>query len=88
MSGQVLSMNQGAETPAARAARHLAEARAAADAQIELLVSEMSVMHGVAQEIVDGGPIYPAGVRDLCGRFLEELESKAKTVESVMQKAE
>lgn len=87
MSGDV-AMLKTAESPAARAARHLAEAKEAANEQIELLVSEMSVVHAIAQEIVDGGPIYPAGVRDLCERFLEELEGKAKTVAAVMQKAE
>ena len=86
MSGQVVTAYKSTETPAARAARHLAEAREAADAQVELLVSEMSVMHGVAQEIVNGGPIYPAGVRDLCSRLLQELEAKAKTIATVMQK--
>jgi hypothetical protein len=87
MSGNVATLDS-VETPAARAARHLAEAKEAAFEQIELLVGEMFTVHGIAKEIVEGGPIYPAGVRDLCGRFLEELESKAKTVESVMQKAE
>jgi hypothetical protein len=73
------------ETPAARAARHLQEAKEAANEQVELFVSEMSVMHGIAQEIAQGGPIYPAGVRELCERFLEDLENKAKSVASVMQ---
>ena len=85
MSGNVATL-ESVTSPAARAARHLAEAKEAANEQIGLLVSEMLVLHGIAREIVEGGPIYPAGVRDLCGRFLEELESKAKTVETVMQK--
>ena len=85
MSATIASL-ESVTSPAARAARHLAEAKEAANEQIGLLVSEMFVLHGIAREIVEGGPIYPAGVRDLCGRFLEELESKAKTVETVMQK--
>jgi hypothetical protein len=74
------------ESPAARAARHLAEAKLAADQQIELMLSEMTVLRGVAQEIAEGGPVYPAGVRDLCERFLTEIDTKAKTVGAVVQK--
>jgi hypothetical protein len=79
-------MLKSGESPAARAARHLAEAKEAADQQIELLLSEMAVVRGVAQEIAQGGPVYPAGVRDLCERFLSELDAKSKTVAAVLQK--
>lgn len=75
-----------AETPAQRAARHLAEAKRAAFAQVQLLTSEMGTLRQVAFEIVQGGPIYPAGVRDLCGQFLQELDNKAKSLEGVMAK--
>jgi hypothetical protein len=74
------------ESPAKRAARHLVEAEKAATEQVELLLNQMFALHGVARAIVEGGPIYPAGVRDLCTRLLTEVETKAKTVDSVLQK--
>jgi hypothetical protein len=72
-------------SPAQKAARHLAQARQHAEEQIRLLVDEMSLMHGISSEITAGGPIYPAGVRELAGRFNEELEQKAKSIASIMQ---
>ncbi len=81
-----VSVLKSSESPAARAARHLAEAKVAADQQIDLLLGEMNVVRGVAQEIAEGGPVYPAGVRDLCERFLAELDAKSKHVAAVQQK--
>ena len=85
MPGDVATF-KSVESPAKRASRHLAEAEKAASEQVELLLNQMFVLHGVARAIVDGGPIYPGGVRDLCTRLLTEVETKAKTVDSVLQK--
>lgn len=80
-----LASKKASPSPAALAAKHLAEARQAAEEQIRLLVSEMAVLRGVAREIAVGGPIYPAGVREMSDRFVAELEAKAKSISSVMQ---
>ena len=75
------------QSPAAKAARYLAQARQCAREQIDLLVSEMAIVREISQEIVEGGPIYPAGIRDLCERFVSELQAKTNGISTVMQPA-
>ena len=83
MSNDVATRNS--PSPAAKAARYLAQAKQCANEQIELLVSEMSIVRAISQEIVDGGPIYPAGIRDLCERFVSELQAKTSGINQVTQ---
>ncbi len=74
-----------AETPGVRASRLLAEARAAADEQVHVLEQALATAAEIAQQIADGGEIYPVGVRDLCRRLAEDAMAKSQTLESMLQ---
>ena len=72
-----------AESPALRASRLLAEAREAAGEHVKLLEQALLDVVGIAQQIADGGEVYPVGVRELCRRLAEDAAAKSQTVESM-----
>ena len=73
------------EAPGVRASRLLAEARQAADEQVHVLERALASAADIAQQIADGGEIYPVGVRDLCRRLAEDAVAKSQTLESMLQ---
>jgi hypothetical protein len=73
------------ETPAARAARLMAEARQAASEQIVALEEALAAATHLAAEIADGGEAYPVGVRDLCRRMAEDIAHRAQTLDALLQ---
>jgi hypothetical protein len=76
-----------AKTPATRAQLLLEEARAAAAEQIVTLDTALMTVGSLAGEIAGGGDIYPAGVRDLCRRLVEDVHVKAQTLAVLARRA-
>jgi hypothetical protein len=72
-----------AETVAQRVRRLQAEARQLAKDHVGSLIAAMSEVETMAAEIADGGDAYPAGVRDLARRFVEDCEAKVQTLEAI-----
>ncbi|HEX3364939.1 hypothetical protein [Phenylobacterium sp.] len=72
-----------AETVAERVRRLQAEARQLAKDHIGALIAAMSEVETMAAEIAEGGDAYPAGVRDLARRFVEDCEAKVQTLEAI-----
>ena len=77
-----------AESPAVRAARLLAEAREAAGEHVKLLEQALTDVGVIAQQIADGGEVYPVGVRELCRRLAEDAAAKSQTVDAMFQGAQ
>jgi hypothetical protein len=73
------------ETPAARAARLMGEARQAASEQIIALEEALAAVSHLAAEIAEGGEAYPVGVRDLCRRMAEDIAHRAQTLDALLQ---
>lgn len=71
------------ETVSARVRRLQAEAKAGARDHVLELILAMSVAHDLAVDIAAGGEAYPAGVRDLCRRFVESCEASAETIQAI-----
>lgn len=55
-------------TPAQLAAAAMHEARLQAAAHLQQLIDALEHAARLAQEVADGGDLYPAGIRDLAGR--------------------
>lgn len=71
------------ETVAQRVRRLQAEARQLARDHVCGLIQSMTEAASVAAEIAEGGDAYPAGVRDLARRFVEDCEARAQTLEAI-----
>ena len=63
------------------------EARKLAREQVELLHQSLVETARLAAEIAEGGDAYPAGVRDLARRFVEDCEAKVQTLEAITARA-
>ena len=75
------------ETVAERV-RHLqAEARQLAKDHIHAFTAAMSDLEQMAAEIAEGGDAYPAGVRDLARRFVDDCEARVQTLEAITARA-
>ena len=82
---QLSLVTAAAENPAARANRLLAEAREAAGEPVQVLEQALLNVAEIAQQIADGGEVYPVGVREICRRLAEDVTAKSQTVESMLQ---
>ena len=82
---QLTLVSGSPESPAVRASRLLAEAREAAGEHVKLLEQALLDVVGIAQQIADGGEVYPVGVRELCRRLAEDAAAKSQTIESMLQ---
>jgi hypothetical protein len=71
------------ETLAERIQRLQAEARGYAKDHIAGVREQMDFLAAQAGAIATGGDAYPAGVRDLMRRMVEDLESRAQTLDAV-----
>jgi hypothetical protein len=74
------------ETPAARALRLHAEAKGAALEQVHVVGESLAKVIGLAGEIAEGGDVYPAGVRELARRLVDDLAARAATLDSLAQR--
>jgi hypothetical protein len=75
------------ETVAERVRRLQAEARQLAKDHIHSLTAAMTEVEKIAAEIAEGGEAYPAGVRDLARRFVEDCEARVQTLEAITARA-
>jgi predicted ATP-dependent protease len=75
------------ETVAERVRRLQAEARQLAKDHIHAFTAAMSDLERMAAEIAEGGEAYPAGVRDLARRFVDDCEARVQTLEAITARA-
>ena len=74
------------ETPALRAKRLMAEAKAAAQEQIIQLEEVLVQVVDLAEQIADGGDLYPVGVRDLCRKLAGESVWTNQTLQTILRR--
>ncbi len=75
------------ETPALRARRLMAEARAAAQEQVLSLEDALSQVVELAEQIAEGGDLYPVGVRDLCRKLAGDSVWTNQTLQAILHRA-
>ncbi len=75
------------ETVAQRVRRLQTEARQLAKDHIHSLTAKMLEVEAIAAEIAEGGDAYPAGVRDLARRFVEDTGARVQTLEAITARA-
>ena len=71
------------ETVAQRVQRLQAEARQLAKDHVKSLTGTMMELEQLAAEIADGGDAYAPGIRDICRRMAEDLESRVQTLDAI-----
>lgn len=82
-NGAVPSRN---ETVAQRVRRLQTEARELAYDHIAALTAAMVEATHLAHDIAEGGDAYPAGVRDLARRFVEDTVSRVQSIQAIAQR--
>ncbi len=82
---QLTLVHSAGDSPAARLNRLMVEAHQAADEQVKALEDALLNVAYMSAEIVQGGDVYPVGVRELCRRLAEESVWKAQTLESIQR---
>ena len=75
------------ETVAGRVRRLQAEARQLAKDHIHAFTAAISEVQVMAAEIADGGDAYPAGVRDLARRYVDDCAARVQTLEAITARA-
>lgn len=76
-----------AETVAERVRRLQAEAKQLAKDHIHSLTDAMIEAERLAAEIAAGGEAYPAGVRDLARRFVDDCSARVQTLEAITSRS-
>ena len=76
-----------AERPHVRAQRLLAEARSAADEQVQQLEQALVMVAQLSADVGQGGDVYPPGVRDIAKRSAGDAAWCAQTLDSIMTHA-
>jgi hypothetical protein len=74
---------KGAETVAERVRRLQAEAKQLAKDHVFALTAAIAEVERMAAEIAEGGDAYPAGVRDLARRFVDDCGARVQTLEAI-----
>ena len=59
------------------------QARAAGEEQVKEFLQTIDLAVEQARWIIDGGDVYPAGVRDACEKLSEHMICKAQTIASL-----
>ena len=75
------------ETVAERVRSLQAEAKQLAKDHIHAFTAAMTEVEQMAAEIAEGGDAYPAGVRDLARRFVDDCEARVQTLEAITARA-
>ena len=70
-------------SPGSDAIRLFQQARAAGEAQVREFLATVELAVQQARWIIDGGDVYPAGVRDACEKLSEHMIAKAQTISSL-----
>lgn len=76
-----------AETVGQRVRRLQLEARNLAKDHIRALNQAIVDVETMAAEIADGGDAYPAGVRDIARRLVEDCELRVQTLEAIVARS-
>lgn len=76
------------ETISQRVRRLQLEARSLAKDHIRALNQAIVEVERLAAEIADGGEAYPAGVRDLARRLVEDCEMRVQTLEAITARSQ
>ncbi len=82
-NGDLKPRPAGSETVAQCIRRLQAEARQMAKDHVKALTHAMVDLEQLAAEIADGGEAYPAGIRDVCRRLVEDLEARVNTIDAL-----
>lgn len=72
-------------SPGRTAIELMNEAKAAGDQQVTALLRTVEQVITQAHEIVEGGDIYPAGVRDAAFKLAEQAAYKAQAIVAIMR---
>jgi hypothetical protein len=75
---------QKLETVAQRVRRLQSEAKQLAKDHIHTLTAAIMDAEQIAAEIAEGGEAYPAGIRDLARRFVDDAEARVQTLEALV----
>ena len=81
-------VSEGSQSPGRLAIQLLAEAKAAGEQQITAMLQTLELLVHQASEVVDGGDVYPAGVREVAAKLAEHNVCKAQSIYSIMRPAE
>lgn len=76
------------ETVADRVKRLQAEAKALARDHVRTLTGAIEHVEVLAAEIAVGGDAYPPGVRDVARRLVEDMGTRAQTLEAITRKTQ
>lgn len=71
------------ETVAQRIRRLQAEAKSLARDHVHALTAAIREAESIAAEIAEGGDAYPAGIRDLARRFVDDADARCQTLEAL-----
>jgi hypothetical protein len=83
VSDEDLAASAPTETVGERVRRLQAEAKALARDHTRALSRAIVELEHMAAEIAEGGDAYPAGVRDLARRMVEDCEARVQTLEAI-----
>ena len=75
------------DTVAQRVRRLQSEARQLAKDHIHAFTAAMAEVGVMAAEIAEGGDAYPAGVRDLARRFVDDCDARVQTLQAITARA-
>lgn len=84
VSDEVYRLDRKPETPTERIRRLQDEARLLAREQVENLDKSIRDLERAAEEIAKGGESYPAGIRELAARMVEDLRGKSENFQALM----
>ena len=76
-------VREAAPSPGRSAIQLMAEAKAAGEQQVTLFLGTLQLAIQQAREIVDGGDVYPAGVRDVASRLAEHSAWQAQSIVAI-----
>ncbi len=86
-STEVMPETTGRETKTQKVRRLQEEAKSLAKEQIAEFEFLLDATTRMAQEIADGGDVYPVGAREVCRRLAEELPRALQTLKAVAHKS-
>lgn len=75
------------ENVAERVKRLQAEARQLARDHIRALTAAIEQVELMAAEVSEGGDAYPPGVRDVARRLVEDMGTRAQTLEAIVARS-
>lgn len=84
----VVATDHPAEPVAQRIRRLQAEASALADNQVSTLANLLLDAAELAAEIAGGGEAYQPGARDVARQLVDELETRAQTLNAIRARAD